>query len=159
MMCQLTSLHGSSMVCHYLLAICWHHPPAKQKALHHRGCNLTVTFRQELYWLGYGWSSAWLNCLILWNMCDIASYLLNNSMLVTIQLGHGSSSQYWHHNIRSKDHLHWGSAERLLKNRPCWGLNCPTPCLSGLCYPSSPGLNRRHLWSSDQFKHESCSYR
>ena len=39
-----------------------------------RGCNMTVTFRQGLYWLGYGWSSAWLNCLILWNLCDITSY-------------------------------------------------------------------------------------
>ena len=33
-----------------------------------RGCNLTVTFRQGLYWLGYGWSSALLNCLILRNL-------------------------------------------------------------------------------------------
>ena len=55
-----------------------------------------------------------LNFLILWNLCDIANYpkgrlverltLLNSSIQVTIQLGHSSSSQYWH-NLRSKDRL------------------------------------------------------
>ena len=65
-----------------------------------RGCNLTVTSRWGLYWPGYGWSSAWLNCLILWNL----SYpkgrlveqvtLLSSSILVTIWFGHSSS-----HNI------------------------------------------------------------
>ena len=35
-----------------------------------RGHNLTVSFGRHRY----GWSSALLNCLILWNLCVIASY-------------------------------------------------------------------------------------
>ena len=34
MMWQLASIHGSPRLCPYLLAICWHHPPAKQTASH-----------------------------------------------------------------------------------------------------------------------------
>ena len=49
-------------------------------------------------------------------MCDITSY--SKGRLVTIQFGHSSSSQYWHHNLRSKDHLHRGSAEGLLETAP-----------------------------------------
>ena len=32
--------------------------------------------------------------------------------------GHSSSSQYWNHKLRSKDHLHWGSAKGLFKTAP-----------------------------------------
>ena len=60
--------------CLYLLAICSPHT-GKANSITPRGSNLTVTFRQGLYWLGYGWSSSVLNCIPLWNLYNIASYL------------------------------------------------------------------------------------
>ena len=62
-------LHGSPMICPclYWPYVDTTHRQSKQYHTN-RGRNLTVTFQQGLYWLGYGWSSAWLNCLILWNL-------------------------------------------------------------------------------------------
>ena len=122
------------------------------------GTTWQLPFQQGLYWLGYGWSSALLNCLILWNLCNIASYLkdrlveqitlLNSSILVTIRLGHSGTSQYWHHNLWSKVHLHW--------NRLCWGSNHWSPVWAVVRNNPHRGLSHRHLWLSYQFKHECC---
>ena len=65
MMWQLASIHGSPWYAPtYWPYVDTTHRQSKQHPTN-RGCNLTVTFRQGLYWLGYGWSSAWLNFLIL----------------------------------------------------------------------------------------------
>ena len=91
MMWQLTSIDNPPWYAptYWPYVVTTHQPSIQHYT--NRGHNLTVTFRQRLYWLGYGWSSALLNCLILWNMCDIASYpkgrlveqvtLLNSSIL------------------------------------------------------------------------------
>ena len=54
--------HGMPLFIGYMLT-----PRAPTSKQHHtnRGSNLSFTFCQGLYWLGYGWSSALLNCLIL----------------------------------------------------------------------------------------------
>ena len=64
----------------------------------------------------------------IWVEFSIASYpkgrlieyvtLLNSSLLFNLRLGHSSSSKFWHHNLWSKDHLHWGSAGELLETAP-----------------------------------------
>ena len=51
MMWQLATIHGSPMVCPYLLAICnTTHRQSKQHPTN-RVCHLTVTLRQGLHWL------------------------------------------------------------------------------------------------------------
>ena len=74
MMWQLASTHGYPMVCPYLLAIWCHYPWAKQTASHQQTAQPDSYFPAGIIWLGDGWSSALLNCLIPWNLCDIASY-------------------------------------------------------------------------------------
>ena len=75
MMRQLASTHGfpwyAPTYWPYVVTTHWQ---SKQHPTN-RGHNLTVTFRQGLYWLGYRWSSALLNCLILWNLGNIARFI------------------------------------------------------------------------------------
>ena len=153
-MWQLASTHGSPMVAPtYWPYVVTTHRQSKQNHTI-RGHNLTVTFQKGLSWLIYGRSSALWNCLILWNLCDIASYpkgRLNSSILVTMRLGHSSVSQHWHQNLRCKDHLHWGSAEGLLQAAPDGDLTANPQFWAVIHNRPHRGSNRRHLQLSDQF--------
>ena len=82
--------------------------------------------------------------------------LLNSSILVTIRLSHSSSSQYWHHNLRSKDHLHRGSAEGLLEAAPDGDWTTNPQFWAVIHNHLHRGLNYQHIRLSDQFKHEYC---
>ena len=120
MMWQLASIHGSSMVCPYLLVICWHHPLAKQTASHPQRAQPDSYFPAGVIlatiWVEFSMIEL-PNPLKSVRHCKLPKRqtsrvtLLNSLILVTIRLSHSSSSQYWHHDLQSKEHLHWGSAE------------------------------------------------
>ena len=70
------------------------------------------------------------------------------------RLSHSSSSQNRHHNLRRKGHLHWGLAKGLLKANPDGDRTANPQFWAVVHNHPHRGLNRRHLWSSDKFKHK-----